>query len=368
MDAFEAFAAQWRGGMAVIEAAHGRSVIDLCRSGIDRTLAKQIEKLGKVYCGPTHSTRKQANARKAGRDNAHTINTLLEIERLVGKLDDDKHAWPMRLALVREPADIRGLRARADELLAEYNASAKPNPEMKLGHKAVPDSTLTDVSVRGPAHLAKAALDRAHALADETGVDPAEAFLQLAASDSAGGGPVLDPAIIIPLNEEVAGWEEKGLDEVRLAMTNGTTMTGADFVRAHLSAQGYALLVDPITGEDLELYRLSDEGRFATVKQRLRQRLKTPVCAWPGCGRPADESQMHHITAFKHGGKSEMKNFTCLCEFHNGRNDDDRDQPRYGHIDKIDGLDYWMPAFGGKPVLNNHPAAKGGAIRLLRGG
>ncbi|WP_336884536.1 hypothetical protein [Corynebacterium pilosum] len=69
---------------------------------------------------------------------------------------------------------------------------------------------------------------------------------------------------------------------------------------------------------------------------------------------------MHHITAFKHGGKSEMKNFTCLCEFHNGRNDDDRDRPRYGHIDKIDGLDYWMPAFGGKPVLNNHPRRRAG--------
>ncbi len=376
MDAFEAFAAQWRSGMAVIEAAHGRSVIDLCRAGVDATIAKQIEKLGRIFCGPTLSTRKQADARKAAARNEHTINTLLEIERLVGKLDDDAHAWPMRLALTRQTANLRALRARGAELLAQYNAPTKPNPDMKLNHKAVPDSTLTDVSVRGPAHLAKAALDRAHALADETGLAPAEAFLHLAASDtseegSAPGtaqGPVLEPAIIIPLNEDVAGWEKLGVDEVRMSMTNGTTMTGADFVRANLAAQGYALIVDPITGEDLEIYRLYDEERFATVKQRLRQRLKTPVCAWPGCGKPADECQMHHIKAYKHGGKSEMKNYTMLCGFDNGRNDDDRDKPRYGHIEKIDGLDYWVPAFGGEPVLNDHPAARGGAIRLVRGG
>lgn len=354
--------------MAVVEAAHGRSVVELCRCGVDSAVAKQIHKLGRVYCGATKSGRRQREAREYAAENQHTINTLLEIERLVGKLDNASQAWPMRHALTREQPNLRAVRARGEELLAQFNTPARPNPAMKLRHKAVPDSSLSDVSVRGPAHLAKAAIDRANALASSTGMAPAEVLLRLAASESAAEGPVVEPAVIVPLTEEVAGWEALGLDEVRLSLTNGTTMTGADFVRANLAASGYALLVDPITGEDLEIYSLFDDERFATLKQRLRQRLKTPVCAWPGCGKAADESQMHHIEAFKHGGASEMSNFTMLCPFHNGRNDDDRDQPRYGHMDKRDGVDWWVPAFGGEPELNNHPAARGGAIRLVRGG
>ena len=33
---------------------------------------------------------------------------------------------------------------------------------------------------------------------------------------------------------------------------------------------------------------------------------------------------------------------------------------------QIDGLDIWVPAFGGVPKLNMHPCAQGGAIRLAK--
>ncbi|MCI6205874.1 MAG: HNH endonuclease, partial [Corynebacterium glucuronolyticum] len=55
-----------------------------------------------------------------------------------------------------------------------------------------------------------------------------------------------------------------------------------------------------------------------------------------------------------------------LCPFDNGRNDDDRDRRLHGHVEKINGLDMWVPAFGGAPKLNMHPCAQGGAIRLAK--
>ena len=59
-------------------------------------------------------------------------------------------------------------------------------------------------------------------------------------------------------------------------------------------------------------------------------------------------------------------NLSLLCPFDNGRNDDDRDRRLQGHVEKINGLDMWVPAFGGAPKLTMHPCAQGGAIRLAK--
>lgn len=371
-EALKAFATGWRSPLDVLSDAVGMSVIDLCQEGLDATMAKIIARLADVYCTDTNASRKQAAVCAILTAMEHTFNTMNEIETYVRKLRDKNRKWELRQELASCAPVLRTLRKRARELVAEYNGDTAQNPEMKLSSKAVPDSSLSDMKLRGPAHLVKAAMDKATSFAREHGIEPAEALLRLATSGD-GTGPELAPAIIVPLNGEALSWEGTAPDEVRLALTNGTVMTGADFVSAKLADAGFALLVDEITGEDLELYRLRDPNseelgprRFATLKERLRQRLKTPVCAWPGCGKPADECQMHHITAYKDGGESEMDNYTMLCDFDNGRNDDDRDRPRYGHIEKIGGLDYWVPAFGGKPELNMHPAARGGAIRAVR--
>ncbi len=370
--ALKAFATGWKAPLDVLRDATGMNVIDLCCEGLDATIAKLVVKLSDVYCTPTNASRQQQEVCGMLAAMEHTFNTMAEIESFVGKLADKKKKWEFRLELASEAPVLRTLRKRARQLLEEYNDTAEQNPEMKLRSKAVPGSSLSDMSVRGPAHLVKSALDRATAFAREHSIEPAEALLRLATSGD-GTGPEIAPAVIVPLNGEVLSWEPEGADEKRLSLTNGTTMTGADFVRAKLAEQGFALLVDEITGEDLELYRLrdpnTDDGdprRFATLKERLRQRLKTPVCAWPGCGKAADECQIHHIVAYKHGGTSEMDNYTALCDFDNGRNDDDRDQPRYGHIEKRFGLDWWVPAFGGEPEVNMHPVARGGAIRAVR--
>ncbi|WOT02697.1 HNH endonuclease signature motif containing protein [Corynebacterium pyruviciproducens] len=90
------------------------------------------------------------------------------------------------------------------------------------------------------------------------------------------------------------------------------------------------------------------------------------MCVADGCGVGADFCQPHHVKAYKNGGKTVTSNLAMLCAYDNGRNDDDPEKPMHGREEKIDGLEMWVPAFGGDPKLNMHPTALGGAIRLAK--
>ncbi len=381
MTDLQTFADSWSSAITLLGQAAGKSVYDLCTMGFDATIARQIVKLSDIYHGPASAPRQQEQARNHATAMRHTFHTLNTIEKIVRKADT-AHSWRIRFELTQCAATIRVIEDAGAELLAELrNDDAEAGtdagtggPSMSVSARRIGDSTLADLSVRGPSHLIKAARDRAVAYAAENDIHEAEALLRLASStggsdgDGEAAGPEITPAVIIPIDASVAAWEKTSPNQFRLSLTNGTTMTGADYTQARLSQYGHALLVDAVTGQDLGLYKLTENpnARFANQLHRLIQRLKTPVCAAPGCGKPADECQMHHIKAYKHGGKSEPDNYTMLCDFDNGRNDDDPDKPRYGRIEKVAGLDYWVPAFGGQPRLNDHPVARGGAIRVAR--
>lgn len=116
--------------------------------------------------------------------------------------------------------------------------------------------------------------------------------------------------------------------ETLFARSDGRLMTGTELIQEILMKEGmvnsvYFMLVDPVEGP-LNLYKLR---RTADFKQRIMAMAEAPVCSWPGCGRPANGSQVHHLRAFKHGGETLNANLTILCEYHNGVNDDDRHEP-----------------------------------------
>jgi len=52
--------------------------------------------------------------------------------------------------------------------------------------------------------------------------------------------------------------------------------------------------------------------RFASEPQRLAAILEHLVCAWPGCDVPAAKCQIHHITAYHHGGLTTGTNLAPL--------------------------------------------------------
>ncbi|WP_018296110.1 HNH endonuclease signature motif containing protein [Corynebacterium lubricantis] len=357
MTALKKFANAWQDAMAILADAVGMKTIDLCQVGMDTQMAKQIHDLSLVYFGPTQATRRQAECVEAARKNQHTMHTLAVIEKLAKKIKRAKLVWKFRAEMCAEIANIRTLQALGRGLLRKYNGKEKPVNKPSLGATAISGSTYSRLTIVGPSHQIQATLDALNANSGDE--HPALVALNLLNGGVAGGESAITPAVIISLGDATKIIEGDG-DDVVLSLTNGTRMTGKDFVKAKLAENGLVMLVDPVAGP-VNLYGTS---RFPSPKQRTMCKLENPVCAAYGCGVGAEYCQVNHNVAWKNGGTTNIENLATCCSFHNGRNDDDRDKPMYGHLDRIDGQIYHVPAFGGEPLLNDNPVAQGGAMRV----
>lgn len=86
-----------------------------------------------------------------------------------------------------------------------------------------------------------------------------------------------------------------------------------------------ALLADPdtrirVVGSDPSTGTISTESTDAyrpgrTVARRVRRRDGT--CRFPGCGAPAERTQLDHVTPYPQG-LTEVTNLVCLCTTHHG--------------------------------------------------
>ncbi|WP_148138143.1 HNH endonuclease signature motif containing protein, partial [Corynebacterium sp. HMSC074E01] len=60
---------------------------------------------------------------------------------------------------------------------------------------------------------------------------------------------------------------------------------------------------------------------------RLTLHAESHTCSRPGCNKPADYCQVHHLIPWQAGGYTNINNLTFLCAYHNGINDDDPLRP-----------------------------------------
>ena len=162
-------------------------------------------------------------------------------------------------------------------------------------------------------------------------------------------------------------------EDVVVALSDGTTMTGAEFINAAMEgALGdklYVGLFHPTAGP-VNLY----EARFASDKLRTLAMSENLVCPWPDCNVPADRCQVHHIDAHKNGGHTKPSNLTMLCKYHNGANDDGpatpgrkkpgRRKPSRGRMRRHRGK-VRLHTPGGKLVGNTHHVSSMGAMDLI---
>ena len=82
----------------------------------------------------------------------------------------------------------------------------------------------------------------------------------------------------------------------------------------------------------------------------------TLICEGPGCTTPADQCQVHHLTAWEHQGQTNVREMTMACAKHNGLNDDDPNAPpRNGRLERHPGGVVHIPPDGGPPRTNTHP-------------
>jgi uncharacterized protein DUF222/HNH endonuclease len=61
--------------------------------------------------------------------------------------------------------------------------------------------------------------------------------------------------------------------------------------------------------------------RVASDKQTLALIARDQGCSFPGCADPPEWTEKHHITAWRHGGATDLDNLCLLCDFHHDRID-----------------------------------------------
>lgn len=331
--------------------------------------ASDWERLHKVYYGATKFTAKQREARTKAVRSGLTLDQLTLIERYLGRITEAAEVWRLRLTLLDFRGDYEALRRKAKALVPV--SRPKPKTGVVIGRSI---EGLRSIKITGPE---RDIAELQHAL--EEGIDgdvptpPSEqmleAFLELLRSDAEGLGvprSTPQPLILVPVPDYAKIVRGDG-DDIILGLTDGTTMTGAQFLN-----EVYAKLIDGHTDllaalfhrveGPLDLYR---SCRFADDKQRTLLRATMPVCPFPGCKHAADSCEFHHITPWKHGGETNLSNLSPLCRYHNRINDDDPHQLKRGRIVSHSGVPIWRSPRGHLVPNYSHNNYRFGAMQQL---
>ena len=346
---------------ALVEAMSASALETLAGFDLDVALAagfapdraRALARLQAVYFGPTKFTRKQREA--LARAGGFSLDELLLIERRIAKVSDVAARWGLRLSLLEVEGGYRAIEQAARELVPADDSpaadAAKFGPTRggkKTLHLTLDERKMTDIEYAG-----REGIDPTKPAAEQIAHNLASIFFD-------GGGvarAVPRPILAVGLPDFVRIMAGEG-DDVVLALSDGTTMTGAEFLTAQFGDILEVAAFHPETGA-VNLYRTE---RRANKKQRDLAKMVSPVCAFPGCRHGADACELHHVTAWKHGGETNLANLAPLCSYHNRVNDDDPHIRHRGHIEMINGTPTWVSP-GDVPV----PVTPFGAMQQLFG-
>ncbi|WIM68276.1 HNH endonuclease signature motif containing protein [Corynebacterium breve] len=359
MNDFQSRGAAEARAMHLLSEAAGMSVHEIESAGFSTPTARRMCKLSTIYFGPTRFRKQQRQAREEAIRAGHTLDTLQLIESNVAKLADEAYAWKLRRDLCRLAANYRKLRTAARERVEHYNGPREEQPARPRASMSNPPGSLErTIHWTGAESKIAAVWDQVRDHATKNNINESDALFELFSNRGISQAEYT-PAVIVSIGDLEAIYGGAG-DDVILSATNGARMTGAEFLQQKLTDHGLAMLVSRVHGA-VDLYTTQ---RLASSKQRKMCSLESPTCGVPDCGQGADRCQVNHNVAWSHGGPTNLSNLSMSCPFHNGRLDDDRRQPRNGHLVKHGGLTYHVGPFNGGYTLNDHPTARGGAMRV----
>lgn len=355
--------------MEVLEGFDKQAALD---AGLDPNRANAWDKLHATYFGPTTSPQKQRLAREKARRSSLSLDQLALIERKIRKIASNRTKAKLRLSLLDAHGDYKALARLAKRLVPGEDSPPPPRKQVTFSRSRARRRTMTvtadERDIADLEHALTIGADTSKPVAPQM----LESFLRLMRgynppgsqsdgnsdgnSGEVGGGEppstattgvpyaVPRPLLLIPLHEWVKIHKGEG-DETILQLTDGTTMTGAEFLNQYYAtAENYleAATFHPEEGA-VNLYR---GRRLANAKQRTLARATSPTCPVPGCRHGADACEIHHITAWKHGGETNIANLAPLCRYHNRVNDDDPQRARRGRIVNANGTPVWRSPRG----------------------
>ena len=300
-------------GIALVEHAPG-SPDELRALGADASDATELAGLHQVYFGPTRFSGKQRKARHAALKQRHSLGTLTLIETYPARVKKTLDAWNLRAKLAATPA--HRIPHVAAARLKELRAKRTAKPGVRITYREQGPNTLAITDDATTIANMRAVLESTN------NTDLLKAANDVFFNQASGTKPAVRTQVIITLNELDQIINGDG-DEIQLNLTNGARMTGAEFLTHTFAEIGYATIVHPLDGP-INTWRLE---RGANLNQRLSLHAEFHTCSRPGCNKPADYCQVHHLIPWQAGGFTNIKNLTFLCAYHNGINDDDPSRP-----------------------------------------
>lgn len=363
MNLLDHFTSLRRRGADLLELAHELTPSQLiARHALIPHEARTWTKAAKHYFGPTRFTARRARVLAAARRNGHGVSTLILINDFALKCGTEAEAWQLREKLAAMDADYQAIQEAGKKATA--NGAAHPtNRSPRLSHRVDHDAGRMIFRLSLDMNRGRDLLHSLHARAGEptgaglTEEDKGRALLEIITGDGGISETTLTPLVVVGAPDLSRILDGEG-DDIVLALSDGTTITGADFLSARMAEHSFVGLYHPETGP-ANLYRTA---RFFTRKQRTLAKGESPVCAWPDCTKAADSCQTHHLTDWAKGGHTNSSDAASLCQYHNRING----LPGRGRIIRdADGKLKWQPPFGGQPRSKDHPASRRGAMHLI---
>lgn len=351
MNPFEALALAVGAGAIDALAHYDRDA--LTTAGVKPDTLREWARIHTTYYGPTRYRTQQRRALTLARDNGTSLDKLVFIEKHLTRFTGTEQ-WKLRHALLSVRGTYETLRRRANDILP----TAEPQPAKQQMTFSAPKHGRTRITITADD---RRAADLEHALRHH--IDPTQpaapqmeaAFWNLIDAGETVPAAAPRPMILVPLPEYTRITAGLG-DDVILTLTDGTTMTGAEYLQHEFGTILEVAAFHPEQGA-VNLYRTK---RLANQKQRDLAAMVSPVCAFPGCRHGAYACQTHHVTPWQHGGQTNLDNLAPLCRYHNRVNDDDPTRSKRGRITMDRGAPIWA-----SPTGHHHTNTNQGALNQL---
>ena len=375
MDKYEEFMALTSQAIGILKDMSKRSPYDMASDGMARKTAKSFTTLADVLFGPTDSPRLQRESVALAEERGLSLEYLDMVEKHARKLKKRGAAWRLRAELIAFEDTFEEAEAYAKKRVTEEGGDTKKKPGVRLGRVVDGLRTISITDTQRRITDLEKTLDTA--VENDNDRPRSESLLEPFWDLVEGTGtglirPEYRTVITIGLDDFAKVSYGKG-EDVIVALSDGTTMTGAEFINAAMAGslgdKLYVGLFHPTAGP-VNLY----EARFASDKLRTLAMAENLVCSWPDCNVPADRCQVHHIDAHKNGGHTKPSNLTMLCKYHNGVNDDDGPRkkrkrpspgkPKRGRMRRHRGK-VRLHTPGGRLVENTHDLSSKGAMDLI---
>ena len=319
-------------------------------AGLSSGRVRDLARVHHTYFGPTQFTRKQRDALEAA--HGLPVDQLVHIEKKLLAVEGAAERWRIRLDLVRHRGSYRALTKRIKRLIKQPVKPAPPSCRFSRSKAGMRTMILTynERDLADLEHLLRQMITSDNPAAAQM----AEALFTLLRDGDSLPHAHPRPIILVPVDDHMRIHAGDG-DEVTLILTDGTTMTGAEYLHHEFGDTLEVAAFHPQHGP-VNLYHTK---RLANTKQKTMSKLVCPACAFPDCKATAETTQTHHIHAWAHGGMTNMDNLAELCPFHNGVNADNRNGA-FGYIDNAGARIRWIAPNGVKV-----PMTTPGAMELL---